>query len=503
MADQPDQFDPQDELLREAADESSTESDDSLRGEGGGTGITIPIRRFTEDPELQPDKTTRQQESGRIERERMERIQRDQDGEQQARVRRDKAEDEIKERLKPSLGRGAKSGVAAAEKKGVQAVERQAVRAAGTKVAEGVAIRAAGLATGVGEVLLAFDAVRLSLGFLKKYRWVIALIVAGIIFGVLILIGAIGAAAGSPEAAGTSQVQPVQPSSAQQIDTIKAMLAGGKLGKNEAERILAATATIRTSGGNTAATLALLEEIDTAAKEIIAKPDDATVVTAQTKIIKDRLNRLATLLAPASGCGGISPCLDVPAVAEGRASLCGVTSTVMLILYYNPSYDDDRYYDQSQSYGRAAGGVPRTNPGAGTGCVAEAYISRNINNPAKDDWTRRNYLRVSGGKDGLIGIIKNSLAGGDPVIFFSTRDAIFSGSQHIFVVVGYDATDSPDKGGTFIINNPDIGKVEKQVKASQFGNKKKLTAEHLKAHMGGDGQYGYNNTIIVRSVYSP
>jgi hypothetical protein len=98
--------------------------------------------------------------------------------------------------------------------------------------------------------------------------------------------------------------------------------------------------------------------------------------------------------------------------------------------------------------------------------------------------------------------MKKSIAGRDPLVLYLKTGGIFNNSKHIVAVVGYDPNDSPQEGGTFIINNPAPGDVKVGTRIAEPGNGKKLTANHIKQYLGGDNQEEYHTSVIIREIYT-
>jgi hypothetical protein len=85
---------------------------------------------------------------------------------------------------------------------------------------------------------------------------------------------------------------------------------------------------------------------------------------------------------------------------------------------------------------------------------------------------------------------------------YSIPGGTISSGKHIVAVVGYDANDTPEQGGTFIIHNPNVGNVSPFTRYMNYrSGGTKLTAQHLMQYFGGNGSYNYNTSIMVRKAY--
>lgn len=164
--------------------------------------------------------------------------------------------------------------------------------------------------------------------------------------------------------------------------------------------------------------------------------------------------------------------LPVPGVIEGYGGQCGHASILMTILYYNPGFTDSTYYDPATH-------TTKSN----SSCVTPAYIN---NGTGKSDWD------YATSKQASLDNVKKSLAGGDPVIMYAKAGLIFSTSEHIFVIVGYDPADD-----SFIINNPNVGNVEVHTKKP---NNQTITTSRMKQYFG-DSDGTYTHTFLIRSAY--
>lgn len=168
--------------------------------------------------------------------------------------------------------------------------------------------------------------------------------------------------------------------------------------------------------------------------------------------------------------------LTVPGVKEGRGTQCGYASVFMIILYYYPTYTNSYYYNPS---------THSINASATTSCVSPAFINSALNGVGPTDWAYASSSQAG------IETIKKSLSQGDPVIMYSKPGLIFSDSEHIFVIVGYDPSDD-----TFIVNNPNVNKVGMYTKKP---NGKIMTSERIKQYYGDSIYNGHS--FMIRSKY--
>lgn len=410
----------------------------------------------------------------------------------------------------------AKNAVGDLAKKGGEELAK-----AGAKklVAKGTlkAIEAATAATGVGEVLaaaeVAFDALTAAW---KRRKEIMAAIGSLIVIMVSLFIVIAGTAFGNPASAGTGPTTPISTTSSVDISALQKALAGGIVPKDVAQSVIDTLPTLR-SQLTDALSNSLMNDVEASAQKIIDNANgtnDEEVARRESVILKTKIKHLLATITP-EGCGSATYCLDVPGVGQGEGGLCGVTSVTMVVLFYNPNHDDDTFYDREQGYKPADVRVNITNPDASTKCVDPNYIGRKITpsliasgklpaGSSQDKWVRKSWASVDGGKDTIIEYMKKSLANGDPMVLYLEPGGIFNpsgrgfGGKHIVTVVGYDANDSADQGGTFIINNPAKFSVKVKTRTATPGNGKKLTAEHIKEYLGGDGSYDYSTSIIVR-----
>lgn len=195
------------------------------------------------------------------------------------------------------------------------------------------------------------------------------------------------------------------------------------------------------------------------------------------KDIERSMGKLAALAGSALECSGTKVAgsgtgkyLNVPGVKEATGGDCGQASTIMVILYYRPSYQDSRFYNSATNSTRD-----------NLACVSPAYINQQ---------TRQNDWRYATSQQAGLENVKRSLAGGDPVIIYTRAGSVYSSSKHIFVIVGYDESDD-----TFIVNNPYVRGVEVHTKTP---NGKQMTSQHLKSHFG-DSTYGH--TFMIKGKY--
>lgn len=181
-----------------------------------------------------------------------------------------------------------------------QAAGKQVGKQVAKQVAEKTALKTAIAAIpGIGEVAIAAFGLDALASKLKK-NW--PYILGGIfllIFGIVVLfLTLLGFAGSGGAAAGSTPVQAVDTTSNTDLTGLAATLSGGKVTAAKAKQLLSTTATLRNQlAGNTAA-LTLLDDIDTAAKAIIASPDENTI-NKQSDIINTKLDALFPLLPKA------------------------------------------------------------------------------------------------------------------------------------------------------------------------------------------------------------
>ena len=167
--------------------------------------------------------------------------------------------------------------------------------------------------------------------------------------------------------------------------------------------------------------------------------------------------------------GGTSAPLAVPGVKEGGHGDCGIASTLMITLFYNPTFSDPAFYD--------AANMTTTNSSS---CVSPNYI--NTHNVVATDFVRASV-------NNLNSAVK-SVQGGDPVIIYTSPGSVYDTSKHIFVLVGFDNSDQ-----TFWVNNPYPGGVDVGTKTP---NNHKMTLDNLKAHINAPQ---YNSDLMIRRKY--
>lgn len=372
--------------------------------------------------------------------------------------------------------------------------------------AEGAAVAAEGAAV-VAEAAVATAAA-------VEAAPVLAIIGGILVFVIAIVLIVMALTASNPASAGTlNESLPINTTSTLDTTLLNQVLAGGTVTTELAQAILTKTESLRLQFTD-ARNQSILNDIAAAAQAIIdndKNSKDPAVAEHQSALLKQKIEQFKSINTP-KGCIGATYCLPVPGVAEGSESLCGITSMVMLMLYYDPQYNDTAYYRQDQRYARGgprSDGVKITDPDADNLCPGDTYFTNHVTDalkksgrlPAdapKDQWGRKSFARVPGGKDTIIQYMKESLKNGDPLILYVNQGGIFPKSKHLVVVVGYAEKDEPDKGGTFIINNPDIGIVTTQTRYAITGNGRKLTADYIKQYMGGGSGGDYNNSIIIR-----
>lgn len=188
--------------------------------------------------------------------------------------------------------------------------------------------------------------------------------------------------------------------------------------------------------------------------------------------ISEKMRSVNSTYPELAGLGAISGSyLLVPGVKEATQGDCGQASILMVVLYYKPDFQDNQYYDSAKR-------ATKDN----LNCVNPTYISKAA---GVDGW------QFSSAPATNLENVKKSLAGGDPVIIYTQPGSIYSGSKHIFVIVGYDPADD-----TFFVNNPYPGGVNLHTKTP---NSVKMTSVHLKDHFG---QSIYDHTFLMRSKYA-
>lgn len=201
----------------------------------------------------------------------------------------------------------------------------------------------------------------------------------------------------------------------------------------------------------------------------------------------------------------VNGALNVPAVSEGEGGDCGDASINMAMLYYLsnrgtkiPEPADlpapmKKHIVRVDSGERAVKGeyITSTTDGRGT-CPSPSYTS-DIHNDPKGGSVPDGWVKASGftSADQLKMAI-NSVKGGDPVVYYSKVGGWFNNSHHIYLLTGYD-----DKTGEFIVNNPNVGHVEKAIKGT---GDKKQTLQHLFDYRG-DLDSEYNHTLMIRKQY--
>ena len=204
---------------------------------------------------------------------------------------------------------------------------------------------------------------------------------------------------------------------------------------------------------------------------------------------------------------GNGAALNVPGVSEGDQGDCGGASMNMLFLYYvtNKGANAVAYTD-----------LPQVMQDDLTPVDA-------ANQPQQGQYTTKNQCRISSdnikaarsGKGGSaipsdlswghissanqFSAVATSIQNGDPVIVYTVPGGWFAGSQHIYVLDGYDATLNE-----FLANNPYPGGVNVQVKAESIG-KPAQTYPHLFATRGDSDTAGKYfspaHTLLIRKIY--
>lgn len=280
---------------------------------------------------------------------------------------------------------------------------------------------------------------------------------------------------------------PRYPASAQERQQVSALgaLTGSQLSDNqlvaktianEQTRLTNAKATIqKVYASDPARATAASTDLDTIIKamtDVANQPlldKRKAIIDAVTVQLQDYSTKYPEVLGYGAVNGGY---LNVPGVMEATGGACGQASTVMVILYYNPTYSDSTYYIASNHI---------TN-GKNTSCVLPDYISNN--NTRATDWTWTTSSQTPPQK------IKESLAGGDPVIVYTKPGSVYPNSPHIFVLVGYDPVDD-----TFIVNNPGVNHIEVHTKTP---NGVPMSATHLSQYLDNPD---YGHSYMIRKKY--
>lgn len=334
----------------------------------------------------------------------------------------------------------------------------------------------------------------------------IALAVAGvIIFLLLILAGASGTDVAS---AGTSATIPFnQSAESTDLSQLKAALSGTNTARARAEKILQEIDRLKTQLADNTAALALLSDIESAANAIIAaQPDDAETIKAETAVIKKKIIDLSALIGSggvAGSCSGVTPCLDVEPVTQFSGGHCGRASAIMALIYVNkgqaPSYFPQERYTVVEN------GVIKDKPNAQS-CMNHALMNQ-LSPPERRGWIHWSYAQLEDlpdkeAKKEILSATQRSLQNNDPVILYVNPGGTYAG-QHIVLIIGYDANNEPEKGGTYLINNPNTVKTVEKTKYGRSGNRNKLTGDHLIEFMSGKISNGdvYRYSVIIRKAY--
>jgi len=228
--------------------------------------------------------------------------------------------------------------------------------------------------------------------------------------------------------------------------------------------------------------LGLITEMITDLQTIpgLAKTDKAKATTTASNFIADRI-KLATLV-PLSNAQ-----LDVPVVDQGQPDWCGRTSAMMVALYYQFKLGHSDGGPAAVGFKNVNGRLTSTNPGFMQ--LEAGFLGRVTGHP----WTN---VSMNGNPDKIISEIKSSIDGGDPVIIY-TDNLIYSGSNHIVVVTGYNT-----ENNTLIINNAAILAHGGTKKNSSVGRgKQPLTESFVKQEMG-TAQSHYGHVLMISSKYA-
>ncbi len=200
-----------------------------------------------------------------------------------------------------------------------------------------------------------------------------------------------------------------------------------------------------------------------------------------------------TVVTAGSGpTNGATQPLPVPPTNQSAGGQCGIASTISVVRYYNPAYNDTAYYDAANN---------AVTKGATTLCVSPSYI--NDHSAGKvSDFTLATVERNKGFPTATFDNVKQSVLSGDPVIMYSAPDAFYPPTaqynQHIFVITGYNASTD-----TFDIMSPN-GKADIfNGVIDGIGSPKgqKITADYLMSKTTNiDSAYG-GHSFMIRKKY--
>lgn len=330
----------------------------------------------------------------------------------------------------------------------------------------------------------------------------IVVAVIAVIVIVFIFVFAVANMNGDPAGSGTSATV-AYASSGSDLSKLRTTLAGRIDSADKARTIIDHITQLESKYASNDAALRLLGEAKQAAQNIIdADPGDTATIGMQEVIIKKRIRDFLDIISIQEGdCAGATVCLDVQPIAQAARGHCGVASALMAIYYSNGNqktehFDPDKHISNN-------GGV-LTDSSRYNVCMGDVTINSMVP-PDKRGWTRYSWRRLPGSteeqKRGILDGIIRSLEGGDPVIMYFKAGGT-AGGIHIVLVVGHDANDEPDEFGfgTFIINNPNVGRTIPKTKYGLQGRSAKLTGRWLMQYMSGAAD-PYPNSIIIRNQY--
>lgn len=303
-----------------------------------------------------------------------------------AKPAREATEKEVRQRAAQVIGDRLKQGAKVAAKRVQAAAKQWAVRAAEIFVAD------------------------------NPIAWIIGIIV-GIILVIFLVIGAIIAVSSLRGTQGNGPAQyPASASERAEVSKLAA-LSGSQLANSQLvqQTVAAEKARLTVIQGTISKTYASDATKAAAAKEqlkaIISSMD---AITAESDIQKRRaaivaietqLRDFTTKYPEVLGYGATNGAyLPVPGVIEATGGDCGQASVLMVVLFYNPAFRDDQFYDPIRH-------ATKDN----RNCVSPDYIS---NHTTAKGWVRAPKSAST------IADIKESLAGGDPVIVYTRAGSI-------------------------------------------------------------------------------
>lgn len=228
--------------------------------------------------------------------------------------------------------------------------------------------------------------------------------------------------------------------------------------------------------GKAAAATSDLNAIITAMDSVVTAP---TLAQKNTLIaqIQTQLQSFYVKYPEIVGTGAVNGgALPVPGVNEraDQPHSCGISSALMIVLYYNPAYTNPSLYDK-------AAHATATNK---TACIG-AYDQFFNSNTPHSDWATLTFNAVPEKA------VVNSLAGGDPVMLYTAPGGVYS-TNHIVDIVGYRPSDD-----TFIINSPrGAGAGVDLHTPTPHG--KQMTWSRIRQFAGDSF---YHHTFVIRKAY--